>query len=226
VQELNGFYRLNPALYTLDQDPDGFRWINCIAMEKCMISFMRLSRKVEETLVIVANFANIKQIFDIGVPYEGKYREVFNTDESRFGGNGRINRKVLQTADYEVDDFPFSFPMSAAPLSLVVFAYTPFTEEEREAINKAKEEQIKKRLAEEKAAAEKKAQAEIKSLEQKAPAEKEAAEAREREEKAAAEARVQAEIAAAEQKAAEELKRLAEKQKSSPPPKTANGDKE
>jgi 1,4-alpha-glucan branching enzyme len=194
VQELNDFYRANPALYALDNEPDGFRWLNSIAAEKCMVSFCRMSKKPEETLIVVANFANVKQIIDIGVPLEGKYNEVLNTDEARFGGSGRTNSKTLYTAEYEVDGFPYSFPISAAPLSLLVFGYEPLTDEEREGIFRKKETQIKERLAEEKAAAEERAQAEIKALEESAAEARAATERREKEEIAAAEARAASEL--------------------------------
>ncbi|MCL2052563.1 MAG: 1,4-alpha-glucan branching protein GlgB [Lachnospiraceae bacterium] len=161
MQELNDFYRLNPALFCLDDNPAGFCWLNCISAEKCMLSFMRLSKKEEERLFVIANFANIKQDFEIGVPLEGKYREVFNTDESRFGGSGRTNNIAIEAKEKEADDFPYSFTMTSAPLSLQVFKYEPYTEEEQEILLKKKEAQIKKRLAEEIAAAKRKAQQEL-----------------------------------------------------------------
>ena len=161
VRELNDFYRSHPALFVLDNDPQGFRWINCISAEKCMLSFIRRSRKEEENLIVVVNFANIKQDFEIGVPLEGKYREVFNTDEVRYGGSGRVNERMMETEEKDVDDFPFSFAMQSAPLSLAVFAYEPFTEEEFDNLIKRKEAKIKERLAKEIAEAKRKAQNEI-----------------------------------------------------------------
>jgi len=161
VQELNDFYRLNPALFVLDNDPNGFRWINCISAEKCMLSFIRSSRKEEENLVVVVNFANIKQDFEIGVPLEGKYREVINTDAARYGGSGRVNEGIMETDEKEVDDLPYSFAMQSAPLSLSVFAYEPFSEEELDNLIKRKEAKIKERLQEEIAEAKRKAQNEI-----------------------------------------------------------------
>jgi 1,4-alpha-glucan branching enzyme len=200
VQELNAFYRFHPALFVLDNDIAGFRWLNCISAEKCMLSFMRFSRKEEENLVIVANFANIKQDFEIGVPIEGKYYEVFNTDQSQYGGSGRTNEGFRETEDREADDCPHSFKMSAAPLSLSVFAYEPYTEEELNDLQRKKESQIKKRLAEEKSAAKRKAFKEIKELEKDVAATR-----------AALEKRGKEEIAAAEKKAAAELDRLFKK---------------
>ena len=74
----------------MDTRPEGFEWINCISPEKCMVSFLRKTDKIKETLVVVANFANLEQEFTIGVPYEGKYKEVLNTDAKCYGGLGRV----------------------------------------------------------------------------------------------------------------------------------------
>ena len=197
VQELNDFYRSNPALFVSDNDLSGFRWINCISAEKCMLAFIRASHKQEQNLVIIANFANIRQDFEIGVPLEGKYHEVFNTDDSRYGGSGRMNKGVIETESHEVDDFPQSIKMSSAPLSLIVFAYEPFTAEELESLQQKKEAQIKKRLTEEKAAAKRRALKDIKELEKGVALSR-----------AAVEKRGKEEIAAAEEKAAVELDRL------------------
>ncbi len=191
VRTLNRFYRKNPALYTLDTNPDGFQWINCITAEKCMLSFIRQSKKEEEMLVVVANFANMMQDFVIGVPVEGKYKEILNTDAKEFGGQGRVNSRAKMTEEKEIDECPFSFKMTSAPLSLSVFGYTPFSDEERAEILRKKEEMIRKKLQKEKEAAEKKAAAE----------------------KTAAEKRAKAEKEAAERKAAKELERLKKKDK-------------
>jgi len=200
VRELNDFYRANPALFILDNETAGFRWINCISAEKCMLSFIRMSRKKEESLIVVANFANIKQDFLVGVPLYGKYNEVFNTDEVRFGGGGRTNSSTLESADNEIDDFPYSFKVTSAPLSLSVFSYEPYTEAELDVLRQKKEAQIKKRLEDEKKSAEKKTLAEIKALEKDIANQKAAVQKRQKEE-----------IAAAEKKAALDLAHLFKK---------------
>lgn len=159
VRELNRFYRQNPALFLLDNHPDGFKWINCISAEQCMLSFIRQTRKKEEMLVVVANFANIKQEFMIGVPFEGKYKEIFNTDAKEFGGQGRGNSRIKVAAEKEVDDAPYSFKMNSAPLSLSVFKYVPFTIEEQVERQKKKIELLEKRRQKENEAARKRAAA-------------------------------------------------------------------
>ena len=140
VKDLNKLYQEKPALYSLDTRPEGFEWINCISPEKCMVSFIRKSDKPEDTLVVTVNFANVEQEFVVGVPLEGKYKEILNTDAKCYGGLGRVNGKAKFVSETEVDGKPFSFTMKAAPLSASIFAFVPYTEKEKQQIAKKKAE--------------------------------------------------------------------------------------
>ena len=58
-----------------------------------MIMFLR--RGKEETLLCVCNFDNMDhEKFRLGVPFAGKYKEIFNSDAKEFGGEGRTNSRV------------------------------------------------------------------------------------------------------------------------------------
>ncbi|MCI8927672.1 MAG: 1,4-alpha-glucan branching protein GlgB [Lachnospiraceae bacterium] len=138
VKDLNALYKEKPALYAMDTRPEGFEWINCISPEKCMVSFLRKTDKIKETLVVVANFANLEQEFTIGVPYEGKYKEVLNTDAKCYGGLGRVNGQAVFVEEEETDAKPYSFKMTSAPLSVSIFSYVPYTAKEKQMIAKKK----------------------------------------------------------------------------------------
>ena len=157
VKELLKLYTSNPAMYENDNNWDGFEWINCITPQACMLSYLRKSEKPEETLVVVANFANAKQDFTVGVPFEGKYKEILNTDSEIYGGSDIVNNKEIQTIEKEWDGKPYAIEMVSAPLSLSIFSYTPYTPEEKAEIEKAKAEAIRKAKEE----AEKKAAEEV-----------------------------------------------------------------
>ena len=96
----------------------------------------------------------------MGVPFEGKYTEVLNSDDIAFGGKGRINSYVLEAEEIASDGRENSILMHQAPLFRAFFAYTPYTDEEKEerrkiaevaqkaaeeAVRKAAEEAAKKR---------------------------------------------------------------------------------
>ena len=198
VKDLNALYKEKPALYAMDTRPEGFEWINCISPEKCMLSFLRKTEKVKDTLVVVANFANVEQEFTIGVPCEGKYKEILNTDAKCYGGLGRVNGQAIFVDEEETDSKPYSFKMTSAPLSISIFAYVPYTAKEKQMIAKRKA-----RLEAEAKAEEARLEAEqAKAQAQQAKAEAEEAIRQARE----AEARAKA----AEKKAEEELQKARE----------------
>lgn len=201
ISDLNKMYTTMPAMYQKDDSWEGFEWINCITPQSCMLSYLRKAEKTEDTLVVVANFANAKQEFTIGVPYEGKYREILNTDARTYGGSGCVNEKEIKTLEQEWDGKPYAIEMISAPLSISIFAYTPYTPEEKAEIEAAKAEALRK-AKEEKERREAEEAAKITAME--------AEEAKEAAKKASKEAREKAKAA---NEAAERLKKILAKEK-------------
>ena len=178
VADLNKLYVSQPALYRKDTSWEGFEWINCITPNACMLSYLRKTDKTEEMLVVVANFADVKQNFRVGVPCEGKYKEIFNTDDRSYGGSGCVNKKVCETMEMEWDGKPCAIDMVSAPLSISIFSYTPYTKEEKAEIEKKRAEERRRakeaeerRLAKEEADQTAKAAAEARELAKQAAAE-------------------------------------------------------
>lgn len=155
VKDLNFLYKNKAALYEKDTSPEGFEWINCISPERCMVSFMRKAKKKEDTLVIVANFAGVEQEFTVGVPYDGKYKELLNTDNNIYGGKSKASTRAKAAVEGEVDGKPYSITVTLPALSLCIFSYIPYTEKEKAEIAKKKaEKEAKERALEAKKQAE------------------------------------------------------------------------
>ena len=157
VKDLNAFYKKHPALYTLDSHVDGFEWINNISANESVLVFLRKSGKEKDTLLVVANFANVeRENYKIGVPYPGKYKEVFSTDAKKYGGAGIGNSKVVLSEAEECDAREQSVRIKLAPLSVSVFSCTPYTEQELLEIRLKKAEQEAEEARKEAEAARKK----------------------------------------------------------------------
>lgn len=155
MKRLNELYRTCPAMYEKDTSWEGFEWVNCIDAGECNLSYLRKGAKEEDTLLVCVNFANVdRKNYAVGVPYEGKYREILNSDAKQFGGQGRVNAAVKEAKEAECDGREFSIAIHQAPLSVSIFAYEPYTEEEKAERRKAKEEAERKKA--EAAAAKKK----------------------------------------------------------------------
>jgi 1,4-alpha-glucan branching enzyme len=90
--DLNRMYRSEPALYELDFDPAGFQWIDCNDNENSVVSFLRRARDGRETVVVVLNLTPVvRRDYVVGVPEEGAYRELINTDAEIYGGSNQGN---------------------------------------------------------------------------------------------------------------------------------------
>ncbi len=144
VADMNKLYTSLPALYKKDNSWEGFEWINCITPNACMLSYLRKADRAEDALVIVANFANVEQKFRVGVPYEGKYKEILNTDAESYGGTGTVNGEVCDTIDTEWDGKPYAIDMVSAPLSVSIFSYTPYTPQEKAEIDRIRAEELRR----------------------------------------------------------------------------------
>ena len=137
VQDMLHFYRSNPALYMLDNEIDGFEWINNISANECIIVFVR--KCPEQTLLVVCNFANInRDQYKIGVPLPGKYKEVFNSDDVKYGGTGYINQRVKVSKKDECDGREDSLRIKVAPLSVLVFRYDGPAEPKKTSVTKSR----------------------------------------------------------------------------------------
>ena len=141
VKELNKLYITVPALYELDNSYEGFEWINSISANDCFLTFMRKGKKEDSFLVVAANFAGAENQLRIGVPFEGGYKEILNTDDVKFGGSGITNPRVKKTQKKEWDERPYSISIKLAPLSVSVLEYRPekVTEKSTEKVEKKAE---------------------------------------------------------------------------------------
>lgn len=145
VKVLNHFYKSHPALYELDAKTEGFEWVNSIANEDCILVFLRKSSSNEELILTVVNFANVVRTgYRIGVPFAGRYREVLNSDDSSYGGDGHINKEVVISSEKMWDDRENSIEINMGALSVAAFSCHSYSKEELEAIAKIKEEAARK----------------------------------------------------------------------------------
>lgn len=55
------------------------------------------------------NFANVeRKNFQVGVPFNGKYKEILNSDAKAFGGEGRVNPRVKTALEEPFDGREYS----------------------------------------------------------------------------------------------------------------------
>jgi 1,4-alpha-glucan branching enzyme len=134
VKDLNHLYLTEKACWQDDFRGGGFEWINCDDAERSVISFFRRGEKkrrskadqetkgpIYEFLVFICNFTPVPHLdYRVGVPVPGKYTEILNSDDEKYGGSGIINPGTLKTEAYLCDNRPDSIPIKLPPLGVVV----------------------------------------------------------------------------------------------------------
>ncbi len=134
VADLNVLYTTEPAMHGDDQNPDCFEWLSNMNSTQCCISFVRKTEDPEEMLLVAANFSGIEQNFLTGVPYEGKYKEILNTDDKAYGGSSTISKNVKRATDVRADARTQSLTLKLPAQSLVVYRFIAYTESELEKV--------------------------------------------------------------------------------------------
>ena len=124
VKALNHLYNTYDAFYYNDQDQMGFEWISCDDPQSSIVSFIRRGSTAKDQLLFVCNFTPVdRDGFIVGVPCQGKYTEILNSDAEEFGGKGRMNPKPLKAENEPWNGREQSITMHLPPLSVVVFRY-------------------------------------------------------------------------------------------------------
>ena len=122
VQDLNRFYRSEPALYTFDFSPQGFEWIDFKDTEQSVISFQRKGKEHDDTVVVVCNCSPVpRHNYIVGVPQGGFWREVLNSDAPMYGGSGQGNFGGVKANPVAAHGHYHSLLLTLPPLSTLYF---------------------------------------------------------------------------------------------------------
>jgi 1,4-alpha-glucan branching enzyme len=122
VRDLNTLYRGEPLLHTMDFNSAGFEWVDCKDFQRSIISFLRRGQNQNDQLFFVCNFTPVvRQNYRVGVPLEGYWKEILNSDAPLYGGSGQGNFGGLSTVPLPIHGRPFSLNMTLPPLGIVIF---------------------------------------------------------------------------------------------------------
>lgn len=139
-KELNHLYLDNRSLWELDHDYRGFNWIEADNSEQSILIFNRRSRNDEDTLVFIINFTStVYYDYRIGVPFLGEYKEIFNTDDERYGGSGQIMGESLFAEKVQFQDQPYSLKIKVPPMATLVLKVSKIAMEQQDAVEEIEE---------------------------------------------------------------------------------------
>jgi 1,4-alpha-glucan branching enzyme len=128
VRDLNKVYRETRALHELDFSGEGFEWIDWQDADSSVFCWLR--RATDGGFVIcVSNFTPLVRAgYRMGVPQEGLYTELLNTDSEKYGGSGVGLHADIHTESIEAHGRQHSVQIDLPPLAtLMLKIKTPLT---------------------------------------------------------------------------------------------------
>jgi 1,4-alpha-glucan branching enzyme len=118
LRDLNRVYRESPALWAKDTSSDGFGWIRHDDRASNVVSFLRHADG--ETLACVVNFSGVPRVgYRLGLPEDGRWEEVVNTDAQVYGGSGVGNFGGVDADGGAADGQPHSAQVHVGPYAAV-----------------------------------------------------------------------------------------------------------
>jgi 1,4-alpha-glucan branching enzyme len=125
LDELNWFYRREPALHELDLDPAGFQWIDANDAENSALSFIRKGTTTGDVVLALCNFTPVpRHNYRVGVPRGGYWQEVMNSDAREYGGSGHGNIGGVAAMPVPLHGHHHSLTITLPPLSVLFFKNT------------------------------------------------------------------------------------------------------
>jgi len=129
VADLNKLYTSEAAMHELDNDPQGFEWVDCNDAAQSIVSFLRLSRDRSRAVLATCNFTPVPRVgFRVGVPPSERWEEILNSDAVAYGGAGWGNFGGVATEDSPLHGREASITITLPPLSIAFFRMVPKAE--------------------------------------------------------------------------------------------------
>lgn len=113
IRKLNELYKTYPALHAKNFEGTGFEWIDNSDHANSVIIYCRKGNQPNERMVIAMNLTPVpRQDYRIGLPHNGEWKEVLNSDDIAFGGTGQF------TANIKAEDLPWQSQQYSALVNL------------------------------------------------------------------------------------------------------------
>jgi 1,4-alpha-glucan branching enzyme len=129
MTDLNAVYRSEPALHQRDFEPAGFQWIDCNDSDNSVVSLIRRATDPDDFVVAILNFTPVPRYgYVVGMPRDGIYRELLNSDAAVYSGGNVGNDGVVATDPVPAHGHPHSVRLTLPPLGFLLLKPGPSIE--------------------------------------------------------------------------------------------------
>lgn len=119
IKDLNQIFKNENSLFYENYSQEGFEWIDYSDNENTVLSFIRKGE--DESIVIVLNFSPVvRNNYRIGLPNEGDYYEIFNSDATLYGGSNILNFNRIRAEKIGIHNRQWSCSLTLPPLAGII----------------------------------------------------------------------------------------------------------
>ena len=123
VKGLLTLYHKYPALYRLDEEYDGFQWINANDGDRSIFSFIRRDETQKKNLLFICNFTPVdRDDYRVGVPKRGTYTLLLDQEHGYYKRGDKISH--YRSIKSECDGQPYSFAYPLLAYGTAVFRFS------------------------------------------------------------------------------------------------------
>lgn len=120
LADLNFIYKQERALHQYDEKQIGFEWIDNGDYQHNSISYIRKSDDEKENVYVLCNFSDAtRSQYKVGVPYEGEYEEIFNSQSSFYEGSNVGNTGKIKAKKEQMHGREYSLELTLPPLGVI-----------------------------------------------------------------------------------------------------------
>ena len=121
LRALNHLYIEHPAMHEIDSSWEGFEWLEVHDSAQSILAYLRRNKDGQKTVIVACNFTPVvRHGYRIGVPAEGHYQLLLNSDFAEFGGSGVIEVQGYDSQAQPWQNQPASIVVTLPPLGIII----------------------------------------------------------------------------------------------------------
>ena len=120
IRDLNHIYLNHQAFYQFDYDMSHFKWIDADNYDQSIYIYYRYDD--DNCFVTLLNMTpNEYRNYRVGVPYEGTYYELLNSEKDIYNGCNMCNYNPIGSTNNKAHNLPHSIDITIAPYAAIIF---------------------------------------------------------------------------------------------------------
>lgn len=121
-KDLGQVYHYHQEFHKYDHDSKTFEWIDADNARQSIYSYIRWGKN-EHSVIILNLTPNVYHHYEVGVPMEGVYEEILNSDKEEYYGSNQYNGLPLETINDPRHKFRQHIKVTLGPLTGLILKY-------------------------------------------------------------------------------------------------------